>query len=188
MAQDAARLPAPDPGAQPVAPEPLRAGRHVSRPARRRPGGLRRSLSRRGSCAGPRQLPLLMGLTPTSACARLNRRTLAELRPLRRAVAHGVLRRRPGHRAAGPMSCAPRRRRGTSHDGVTITGAGHFLQEDRGRRAGRRSAARPDRSDARRLSGRRARPVALRRLLGGPTQVRRLGVPRVRAHRCPAAS
>ncbi len=27
-------------------------------------------------CAGPRQLPLLMGLTPGSACARLNRRTL----------------------------------------------------------------------------------------------------------------
>ena len=28
------------------------------------------------SCAGPRQLPLLMGLTPGSECARLNRRTL----------------------------------------------------------------------------------------------------------------
>ncbi len=27
-------------------------------------------------CAGPRQLPLLMGLTPNSACARLNRRTM----------------------------------------------------------------------------------------------------------------
>ena len=30
-------------------------------------------------CAGPRQLPLLMGLTPASACARLNRRTMRAL-------------------------------------------------------------------------------------------------------------
>jgi len=35
--------------------------------------------SRRDFLCGPRQLPLLMGLTPGSACARLNRRTMKTL-------------------------------------------------------------------------------------------------------------
>jgi len=83
------------------------------------------------SCAGPRQLPLLMGLTPSSACARLNRRTLAELGrfngPLVTAFSDGdpatrgwddVLQTQvPGAQA---------------QEHTTITGAGHFLQEDRG--------------------------------------------------------
>ena len=82
-------------------------------------------------CAGPRQLPLLMGLTPSSACARLNRRTLDALAdfggPFLTAFSDGdpgtggwaeVLREHVP-RAAG---LAP----------VTLAGAGHFLQEDRG--------------------------------------------------------
>ncbi len=83
------------------------------------------------SCAGPRQLPLLMGLTPSSACARLNRRTLEELGrfdgPFVTAFSDGdpatrgwdeILRHEvPGARAQ-------------AH--TTIGGAGHFVQEDRG--------------------------------------------------------
>jgi haloalkane dehalogenase len=83
------------------------------------------------SCAGPRQLPLLIGLTPASECARLNQRTLEVLAgfegPFLTAFSDGdpgtrgweqVLRQHvPG--AAG-----------LSHP--TVTGAGHFLQEDRG--------------------------------------------------------
>ena len=82
-------------------------------------------------CAGPRQLPLLMGVTPSSACARMNRRTMEALArfdgPFLTAFSDGdpatrgwaeVLREHvPG--AAG-----------LGH--VTIRGAGHFLQEDRG--------------------------------------------------------
>ncbi|HEY6474777.1 MAG TPA: haloalkane dehalogenase [Acidimicrobiales bacterium] len=82
-------------------------------------------------CAGPRQLPLLMGLTPTSACARLNRRTFEVLAafegPFLTAFSDGdpgtggwadVL----GERVPGAH--------GRAH--ITIEGAGHFLQEDRG--------------------------------------------------------
>jgi haloalkane dehalogenase len=82
-------------------------------------------------CGGPRQLPLLMGLTPSSSCARLNRRTLDALAafdgPFLTAFSDGdpgtggwdrVLQAHvPG--AAG-------------RDHVTIEGAGHFLQEDGG--------------------------------------------------------
>ena len=82
-------------------------------------------------CAGPRQLPLLMGITPSSACARLNRRTMEALAafdgPFLTAFSDGdpatrgwaeVLRELvPG--AAG-------------REHVAIRGAGHFLQEDRG--------------------------------------------------------
>jgi haloalkane dehalogenase len=82
-------------------------------------------------CAGPRQLPLLMGLTPGSACARINRRTFEMLAgfdgPFLTAFSDGdpgtggwaeVLREHvPGARKQ-------------AH--VTIEGAGHFLQEDRG--------------------------------------------------------
>lgn len=82
-------------------------------------------------CAGPRQLPLLMGLTPSSECARVNRRTFDRLArfdgPFVTAFSDGD----PGtggwaevlqERALGA--------RGRAH--VTIEGAGHFLQEDRG--------------------------------------------------------
>ena len=82
-------------------------------------------------CAGPRQLPLLMGVTPSSACARLNRRTMEALArfdgPFLTAFSDGdpatrgwaeVLREHvPGAAGLGQ---------------VTIRGAGHFLQEDRG--------------------------------------------------------
>jgi len=83
------------------------------------------------SSAGPRQLPLLMGLTPGSACARVNRHTLDALArfdgpfltafsdgdPATRGWAEVLQQHVPG--AAG-----------RAH--VTIEGAGHFLQEDRG--------------------------------------------------------
>ena len=44
----AARLPAPDPGAHALPAQPLRAGGHRVGGARRRPGGLRRAVPRRG--------------------------------------------------------------------------------------------------------------------------------------------
>jgi haloalkane dehalogenase len=82
-------------------------------------------------CAGPRQLPLLMGLTPSSECARVNRRTFDALSgfdgPFVTAFSDGD----PGtdgwdkvlqERVLGAHGCAH----------VTIEGAGHFLQEDRG--------------------------------------------------------
>jgi haloalkane dehalogenase len=82
-------------------------------------------------CAGPRQLPLLMGLTPGSECAGVNRRTLRALAafdgPFLTAFSDGdpatrgwaeVLR----EHVPGAVGRAP----------VTIEGAGHFLQEDRG--------------------------------------------------------
>ncbi len=83
-------------------------------------------------CAGPRQLPLLMALTPSSECARVNRRTLQLLTgfdgPFLTAFSDGdpgtrwLGRGAPGTRAAGA---------GAGHH-VTIEDAGHFLQEDRG--------------------------------------------------------
>jgi haloalkane dehalogenase len=82
-------------------------------------------------CAGPRQLPLLMGLTPGSACARRNARTMDALGRFRGTFATAfsdgdpatrgwaeILRARAGGAAGAPH--------------VTIAGAGHFLQEDRG--------------------------------------------------------
>ena len=82
-------------------------------------------------CAGPRQLPLLMGLTPGSACARINRRTFELLAgfddPFLTAFSDGD----PG---TGGWAEVLREHvpgaRGRAH--VTIAGAGHFLQEDRG--------------------------------------------------------
>ncbi len=82
-------------------------------------------------CAGPRQLPLLMGLTPGSECARLNRRTLEVLadfdEPFVTAFSDGD----PGTRGWAEVlrdhvPGAARR----PH--VTLAGAGHFLQEDGG--------------------------------------------------------
>ena len=49
---DAARLPAPDPGAHAVPAQPLRAGGHRVGGPRRRPGGLRRPVPRRGVLRG----------------------------------------------------------------------------------------------------------------------------------------
>jgi haloalkane dehalogenase len=82
-------------------------------------------------CAGPRQLPLLMGLTPSSECARMNRRTFDALAsfdgPFVTAFSDGD----PGTSGwAGVLQeCVPGAQ-GRTH--VTIEGAGHFLQEDRG--------------------------------------------------------
>jgi haloalkane dehalogenase len=82
-------------------------------------------------CAGPRQLPLLMGVTPSSACARLNRRTMDALAgfdgPFLTAFSDGDPATRGWAevlRADGPGAA------GREHP--TIRGAGHFLQEDRG--------------------------------------------------------
>jgi haloalkane dehalogenase len=82
-------------------------------------------------CAGPRQLPLLMGLTPASECARLNRRAFDVLAgfegPFLTAFSDGdpstrgwaeVLREHVPGAAGLPHS--------------SVAGAGHFLQEDRG--------------------------------------------------------
>jgi haloalkane dehalogenase len=82
-------------------------------------------------CAGPRQLPLLMGLTPTSACARRNARTMMALQEFRGPFLTAFSDGDPATcgwaevlRAAVPGAA------GAAH--VTIGGAGHFLQEDRG--------------------------------------------------------
>ena len=76
-------------------------------------------------CAGPRQLPLLMGLTPASACAAAEPSHHRGAGRLRRPLPHRVLRRRPGDRGAGPRCC----RR-------TCPGAaGQRPRDDRGRRA-----------------------------------------------------
>jgi haloalkane dehalogenase len=82
-------------------------------------------------CAGPRQLPLLMGLTPSSECARVNRRTFERLDafdgPFLTAFSDGD----PG--TGGWAEVLAERvpgARGRPH--VTIAGGGHFLQEDRG--------------------------------------------------------
>ncbi|HMK63345.1 MAG TPA: haloalkane dehalogenase, partial [Acidimicrobiales bacterium] len=82
-------------------------------------------------CAGPRQLPLLMGLTPSSPCAHLNRRTLEELGRFEGPFLTAFSDADPGTRGwaevlrAGVPGAAGQRH-------VTIAGAGHFLQEDRG--------------------------------------------------------
>lgn len=82
-------------------------------------------------CAGPRQLPLLMGFTPASECARVNRRTFDALAgfagPFVTAFSDGD----PG--TAGWAEVLQERilgARGCTH--AKIEGAGHFLQEDKG--------------------------------------------------------
>ena len=82
-------------------------------------------------CAGPRQLPLLMGLTPSSECARLNRRTFEALAHFHGAFVTAFSDGDPG--TGGWAEILAERvpaARDCSH--VTIAGAGHFLQEDRG--------------------------------------------------------
>jgi haloalkane dehalogenase len=83
------------------------------------------------SCAGPRQLPLLMGLTPASACAGLNRRTMETLSafdgPFLTAFSDGD----PATRGwAEVLQAHVPGAAGQAH--VTIANAGHFLQEDCG--------------------------------------------------------
>ena len=82
-------------------------------------------------CAGPRQLPLLMGLTPGSACARLNRRTMQTLAtfdgPFLTAFSDGD----PATRGwADVLQAHVPGAAGRSH--VTLRHGGHFLQEDCG--------------------------------------------------------
>jgi len=79
-------------------------------------------------CAGPRQLPLLMGLTPGSACARLNRRSLRALAEFGGPVLTAFSDGDPGTR--GWAEVLHEHVPGASH--VTVEGAGHFVQEDRG--------------------------------------------------------
>ena len=82
-------------------------------------------------CAGPRQLPLLMGLTPSSECARVNRQTFESLA---RFAGPFVTAFSDGDSGTGGWAEVLQERvlgaRGRTH--VTIEGAGHFLQEDRG--------------------------------------------------------
>jgi haloalkane dehalogenase len=87
-------------------------------------------------CAGARQLPLLMGLTPGSECARQNRRTLDALRTYDRPFLTAFSDADPATqgweavlRGAAPGAA------GQIHP--VIEGAGHFLQEDKGPELGR---------------------------------------------------
>lgn len=82
-------------------------------------------------CAGPRQLPLLMGLTPSSACARMNRRTFDVLAGFEAPFLTAFSDEDPGTRGwAEVLQEHVPGAKGHAH--ITIEGAGHFLQEDRG--------------------------------------------------------
>jgi len=82
-------------------------------------------------CAGARQLPLLMGLTPNSACARHNRRILDHLSSAPQPLLTAFSDNDPGTRGWDVVlrSAAPGARR-QAH--CTISSAGHFVQEDQG--------------------------------------------------------
>jgi haloalkane dehalogenase len=84
-----------------------------------------------GFCAGARQFPLLMGVTPASECARRNRRTLDFLRsfdrPLLTAFSDGDPSTAGWERV---LQQAVPGAEGQPH--TVLAGAGHFLQEDRG--------------------------------------------------------
>jgi haloalkane dehalogenase len=83
-------------------------------------------------CAGPRQLPLLMGLTPASACARRNVRTTGALREFRGPFLTAFSDGDPATRGwAEVLRAIVPGAAAEAH--VTIAGAGHFLQEDRGK-------------------------------------------------------
>jgi haloalkane dehalogenase len=83
-------------------------------------------------CAGPRQLPLLMGLTPSSACARLNRRTMAALAEFEKPFLTAFTDADPG--TAGWDAVLRAHVPGTRElTHPVLAGAGHFVQEDRGR-------------------------------------------------------
>jgi haloalkane dehalogenase len=82
-------------------------------------------------CAGARQLPLLMGLTPASECARRNRRTMEFLRrfdgPFLTAFSDGD----PSTQGwDAVLESAVPGAQGQAH--THLAGAGHFVQEDKG--------------------------------------------------------
>jgi haloalkane dehalogenase len=84
-------------------------------------------------CAGPRQLPLLMGLTPGSACARLNHGTMGALAAFDGPFLTAFSDRDPATRGwAEVLQGHVPGAAGRAH--VTIEHAGHFLQEDSGPR------------------------------------------------------
>jgi len=82
-------------------------------------------------CAGPRQLPLLMGLTPSSAGARRNVQTLDALRQFRRPFLTAFSDGDPATRGWDEVLRAEVPG-ATGRDHATIAGAGHFVQEDGG--------------------------------------------------------
>ena len=83
------------------------------------------------TCAGPRQLPLLMGLTPSSACARENRRTMDALARFDRAFLTAFSDGDPATRGwAEVLQQQVPGAEGRTHP--TLAGAGHFVQEDSG--------------------------------------------------------
>jgi haloalkane dehalogenase len=82
-------------------------------------------------CAGPRQLPLLMGLTPSSAGARRNARTMHVLRSFRRPFLTAFSDGDPATRGWADVLCDEVPGAAGQHH-VTIAGAGHFVQEDKG--------------------------------------------------------
>jgi len=82
-------------------------------------------------CAGARQLPLLMGLTPHSACARQNRRTTQFLHDYRGPFLTAFSDGDPSTQGWDTyLQFAVAGAHGQPH--CTIASAGHFLQEDRG--------------------------------------------------------
>jgi haloalkane dehalogenase len=86
-------------------------------------------------CAGARQLPLLMGLTPGSQCARQNQRTLDALKEFRRPFLTAYSDGDPSTRGwEAVLRQAVPGAEGQDH--VVITEAGHFLQEDQGPQLG----------------------------------------------------
>jgi haloalkane dehalogenase len=79
-------------------------------------------------CAGPRQLPLLMGLTPGSACARVNRRTMHTLATFEGPFLTAFSDEDPATRGwAEVLRTLVPGAAGRAH--VTIADGGHFLQE-----------------------------------------------------------
>ncbi|HEX3793786.1 MAG TPA: haloalkane dehalogenase [Acidimicrobiales bacterium] len=87
-------------------------------------------------CAGPRQLPLLMGLSPGSSCARQNQKTLAALAGFDRPFLTAFSDSDPS--TAGWERIFQERIPGTAGQAhTTIAGAGHFVQEDQGTELGR---------------------------------------------------
>ncbi len=82
-------------------------------------------------CAGPRQLPLLMGLTPSSECARRNLKTLASLASFTGSLLTAYSTGDPSTRGWDDIiqeACVG----ATVRQQITLDGAGHFLQEDVG--------------------------------------------------------
>jgi haloalkane dehalogenase len=86
-------------------------------------------------CAGARQLPLLMGLTPGSECARQNQRTLTALKEFPRPFLTAFSDGDPSTRGwETVLQHAVPGAAGQAH--TVIRDAGHFLQEDQGRELG----------------------------------------------------